>query len=135
MKLHWKKRDAGQIEFGIIFGTITLVLIGVGRLQSVSSLAPDCIFRELTGIPCLTCGSTRSVIHLSHGEIHSAFCMNPLTTLCLLSAILYFIYSLLSAACNLPRINIDFTPKERTIITTGVILLLLTQWTYLTIQL
>ena len=131
MQLLLKKRAPDQIEFGIIYGGIALVILGAGWLQSILSFAPDCVFKGLTGIPCLTCGSTRSVVHLSHGDILSAFTMNPLTTLCLMSAVLYFIYGLMSAALHLPRISLLFTDKERTIMRAGVVMLLLVQWAYL----
>jgi hypothetical protein len=91
------------------------------------------VFKGLTGIPCPTCGATRSVVHLSHGDILSAFTMNPLMTLCLMSAVLYFIYSLVSAAFHLPRISFLFTDQERTIMRKGVVMLLLVQWAYLII--
>jgi hypothetical protein len=133
MQLFLKKRAPDQIEFGIIYGGIALVLLGVGWLPSILSFAPDCVFKGLTGIPCLTCGSTRSVVHLSHGDILSAFTMNPLTTLCLMSAVLYFIYSFMSAAFHLPRISFLFTDKERTIMSAGVVMLLLVQGVYLII--
>jgi hypothetical protein len=133
MQLLLKKRAPDQIEFGIIYGGIALVILGAGWLQSILSFAPDCVFKGLTGIPCITCGSTRSVVHLSHGEILSAFTMNPLTTLCLMSAVLYFIYGLTSAAFHLPRISFLLTDKERTIMRAGVVMLLLVQWAYLII--
>jgi hypothetical protein len=57
--------------------------------------------------------------------------MNPLTTLCLMSAVLYFIYGLMSAAFQLPRISLLFTDKERTIMRAGVVMLLIVQWAYL----
>ena len=133
MQLLLKKRAPDQIEFGIIYGGIAVVILGAGWLQSILSFAPGCVFKGLTGIPCLTCGSTRSVVHLSHGDILSAFTMNPLTTLCLMSAVLYFIYGLMSAVFHLPRISFLFTDKERTIMRAGVVMLLLVQWAYLII--
>ena len=135
MRLFLKKRAPDQIEFGIIYGGIALVVLGVGRLQPILSFAPHCVFKGLTGIPCLTCGSTRSVVHLSHGDILSAFAMNPLTTLCLISAVLYFFYSLISAATDLPRISLSLTDKEKNIMRAGVVLLLLVQWAYLIVLL
>jgi hypothetical protein len=135
MRLFLKKRAADQIEFGIIYGAIALVVLGVGRLQPFLSLSPDCAFKGMTGIPCLTCGSTRSVARLSHGEFLSAFVMNPLMTLCLISAILYFFYSLVSAAFKLPRISILLTDTEKRAIQAGVVVLLLAQWVYLIILL
>jgi Protein of unknown function (DUF2752) len=131
MRLFLKKRAPDQIEFGLLYGGIALVMLGVGRLHRVLSLAPDCVFKGLTGIPCPTCGSTRSVVHLSHGDILSAFIMNPLTTLCLILAVLYFIYSLVSAAFDLPRICFLLTNKEKNVVRAGVVLLLLMQWAYL----
>ncbi len=135
MRLFLKKRAPDQIEFGIIYGGIALAMLGVGRLLPIHSFAPDCVFKGLTGIPCLTCGSTRSVIHLSHGDILTAFAMNPLMTLCLISASGYFFYSLISAAFDMPRIRILFTDKESNIVRAGVVMLLLLQWAYLIILL
>jgi hypothetical protein len=135
MQLRLKKRSPDQIEFGIIYGGIALVILGAGWLQSILSFAPDCVFKGLTGIPCPTCGATRSVVHLSHGDILTAFTMNPLTTLCLMTAVLCFIYGLLSAAFHLPRIGFFFTDKERTAMRAGVVMLLLVQWAYLIILL
>jgi len=36
-----------------------------------------CIFRRLTTIPCPSCGSTRSVLSLLHGEFREAMLWNP----------------------------------------------------------
>lgn len=37
-----------------------------------------CLFRFVTGIPCPSCGSTRSVISLLHGHFLEALSINPL---------------------------------------------------------
>jgi hypothetical protein len=133
MRLFLKKRAPDQIEFGIIYGGIALVMLGAGWLLPVLSFAPDCVFKGLTGIPCLTCGSTRSVVHLSHGDILAAFGMNPLMTLCLIAAMLYFIYSLLSAAFDLPRISFLLTDTEKNVMRAGAVILVIVQWAYLII--
>jgi len=40
---------------------------------------PDvCLFKYLTNIPCPSCGSSRSVMAIVHGDIHEAFYLNPL---------------------------------------------------------
>ncbi len=134
MRLYLKKKSSNQIEFGIIYGGIALVMLGAGRLLPILSFAPDCVFKGLTGIPCPTCGSTRSVVHLAHGDILSALAMNPLTTLCLISAIVYFIASLMSVAFDLPRINVILADKEKNVMRAGVVMILLAQWAYLIIR-
>jgi len=134
MRLYLKKKSSNQIEFGIIYGGIALVMLGAGRLLPILSFAPDCVFKGLTGIPCPACGSTRSVVHVAHGDILSAFAMNPLTTLCLLSAIVYFIASLVSVAYDLPRINVILADKEKNVMRAGVAMILLAQWAYLIIR-
>jgi hypothetical protein len=135
MRLFLKKRAPDQIEFGIIYGGIALMMLAAGRLMPVLSLAPDCVFKGLTGIPCLTCGSTRAVVRLSHGDILPAFELNPLTTLCLISAVLYFIYSLMRVVFDLPRISFLLTDQEKNVMRAGAVILLLVQWVYLIILL
>lgn len=37
-----------------------------------------CLFKQITTIPCPSCGSTRSVLSLFHGKIEQAFLLNPI---------------------------------------------------------
>jgi hypothetical protein len=47
-------------------------------LAAGKSSIPDlCIFRQVTGMPCPSCGSTRSVFALLHGNITAALLLNP----------------------------------------------------------
>jgi hypothetical protein len=133
MRLFLKKKTPEGIEFGIIYGSIALLILAVGRFLPVLSWAPDCVFRGLTGIPCPTCGATRSVVHLSHGNFLSAFTMNPLITVLLIAATVYFVVSLVSAMFDLPRMSVFFTDSEKHIVRAGVAILLLVQWVYLVI--
>ncbi|MDP5097171.1 MAG: DUF2752 domain-containing protein [Flavobacterium sp.] len=36
-----------------------------------------CLFKKVTTIPCPSCGTTRSVLQLSHGNLLSAILLNP----------------------------------------------------------
>ena len=47
-----------------------------------------CLFKKLTGIPCPSCGSTRALILLLHGNFAGSLFMNPFAVL--LSFILLF---------------------------------------------
>src|SRR5262245_9588196 len=39
---------------------------------------PPCLLRKFTGIPCPTCGCTRSLLAWSHFDLAAAFRFNPL---------------------------------------------------------
>jgi hypothetical protein len=48
------------------------------------ALAPHlrpCTLRTMTGVPCPTCGTTRSALAMLDGDLLTAFLVNPLATL------------------------------------------------------
>lgn len=61
-------------------------LEGVGAVLLIAALvsalhfcgAEVCLFRRLTGWPCLTCGTSRAFAALLRGDIAGAFAMQPL---------------------------------------------------------
>ncbi len=88
MHVALRKRGQGDLDFGIIYGGIVLLGLLAGRYLPVLALAPPCVFRTLTGFPCPTCGSTRSLVFLSRGDLYSALAMNPLIAACAIAALL-----------------------------------------------
>lgn len=57
-------------------------LTGYGWIlyHAVSSPVPKtevCLFRHITRVPCPSCGSTRSVFALLHGNLSQAWLINP----------------------------------------------------------
>ncbi len=131
MRFVFKKRTAGQIEFGIIYGGIVLAVLCVARLLPVFSFIPSCAFKGLTGLPCPSCGSTRSVVHLAHGDIYAAFAMNPLAAVSFVAAVLFFLYSLVTLVFYLPRVSFVLTTREGNVIRVGAVVILVAQWVYL----
>jgi hypothetical protein len=131
MRVTLQKRTIGEVEFGIIYGGLALLALASARLPSLMVLVPACVFKGLTGIPCPTCGSTRSVIHLSHGDISAALFMNPLAVLIVIAAVVYFLYCLITLISGLPRLSVSLSDKEKNIMRMGVVLALLSQWFFL----
>lgn len=58
---------AFMVIFGIFYGYVFLTNSGT-----------KCYIKKMTGIPCPTCGMTRSYLHLFRGEFHEAFYDHPL---------------------------------------------------------
>ncbi len=126
-----RKRTPGQIEFGIIYGAIALIALFAGRFLPVLSFAPSCALRDLTGLPCPTCGATRSIFHLSHGHFGAAFLMNPLVDLCVLAALIYLGYALVTFLFDLPRPAVVLSSRERDRARVSAVIVLLINWIYL----
>jgi hypothetical protein len=135
MRLVFKKRTSGQIEFGLVYGGIALLALCAARFLPVLTFLPSCPFNELTGIPCPTCGATRSVVHLAQGDILSSLGVNPLTSLCFIAAVLYFFYSLVTLVLSLPRADVILNDPEKSAVRAGAITLAFLNWTYLIVTL
>jgi hypothetical protein len=70
---------------------------------------PSCPFRALTGFNCPGCGTTRALHQLLHGNVVSAFELNPLMIL-LLPVVVYALVSFTKSAITrrpMPNISIQ----------------------------
>lgn len=61
---------------------LAMCCIAGGVWLVIASLIPQtdfrvCIFRQITGLPCPACGSTRAVIEIFRGNLSHAFQLNP----------------------------------------------------------
>jgi hypothetical protein len=59
-----------------------------------AGLEPDvCLFKRVTGIPCPSCGSTRSVLSFLKGDIVGAILLNPfgIIIVCILLVVPFWI--------------------------------------------
>jgi hypothetical protein len=63
-----------------------LLVIGGGLALLAAALLPldligkfhTCMFRHITGYPCMSCGMTRTFLLMAHGDISGAWHMSPL---------------------------------------------------------
>ena len=54
----------------------------------IAAALPDCLFEAVTGLPCPTCGATRSALALSRLDLAEAVAINPLAALAALAFVL-----------------------------------------------
>jgi hypothetical protein len=133
MHLTLKKRASGDIVFGLIYGTIAILTLIAVRFLPVLELMPSCVFRAFTGIPCPTCGATRSLVHLANGNLSASFGMNPAIALFIFAALLMFAYDVATLFSG-SRISLSLTPREATLIRAGAVVVLLANWAYLALN-
>ncbi|MBN2000780.1 DUF2752 domain-containing protein [candidate division KSB1 bacterium] len=63
----------------------------------IRRLIPNCYFYQHTGIPCPSCGATRSLDFFINRRFYTAFLMNPF----FFGLYLYFFYFSLNSVCGL----------------------------------
>ena len=59
-------------------GWLALVAAGVVLSRLHHRDVPMCVFKNITGVPCPTCGSTRGCLAALHGHLIVAWRYNPL---------------------------------------------------------
>ena len=130
MRMRLKERRP-DIEFGIIYGGIGVLVLLALRFTPAVQLLPVCVFKGLTSFPCPTCGATRAALLLAYGEAAASLSMNPLVSLCFMVACLVFPYSLLAFLLHLPRPSVELSVREHVVVRVAVVVLVLANWSYL----
>ncbi|TXD95100.1 DUF2752 domain-containing protein [Gillisia hiemivivida] len=71
----------------------------INSLYSLNSSIEVCLIKHVTGVPCPSCGSTRSVISLAKGDFLGSIFINPLglvVALIMILAPLWVIFDLIT---------------------------------------
>jgi hypothetical protein len=72
-------------QLGLFWGVTALSLLAAAPFAlGLATRLPFCFFREITGLPCLTCGGTRAVLALLAGDLGGALHANPLVSVALM---------------------------------------------------
>jgi hypothetical protein len=121
----------GAPPLGLVFGGIGLLAAAaVGWLRFDRIPLTFCVFKGLTGLPCPTCGSTRTLGRLFALDFAGALAMNPFTTLV---AVVVGAWALADLAL-LPRkkaLGLEISPRLGFALRVAALVLLLVNWLYL----
>ena len=105
MTLTWRRLEPLEVDheaLWLLVGGASLCLLGVA-LATPGIQLPRCAFKIITGLPCPTCGLTRTIIALSRGDVDRAAFMNPLAAILCAAGVLYLLYAAVVLALRLPR--------------------------------
>jgi len=115
----------------LIWGPIAvLFIVTAGLLRNFAGALPVCVFHEITGFPCLTCGGTRSLFALSRFDLVSAFMFNPLVPIFAIGLIVFSLLFFAGAVTN-RSVKIILTKRGKRIIRYSVFIILALNWAFL----
>ena len=80
MTVQWEALDRGEVDHERLWGAVGLACLALGGLwaRQMGLVPLGCVFKAVTGIPCLTCGASRAALALAHGHPLAAFRLHPL---------------------------------------------------------
>ncbi len=133
VRVYWSTQRPRTFDHELMWGVLgTLGLIVAGLVPAEwLGLAPVCPFKEMTGHPCMTCGTTRAVWAFAHGHVTDAFIMNPLAGLGLVLMFPYLIYAWTTVLFRTRRLRISLRPPWSNVLRVVILLALVCNWIYL----
>ena len=119
----WPLVGAWPLALGIVW----TVLVGAFvQLKPAGSDATLCVFRNVTGVPCPTCGSSRAALAVVQGRPLEAIGFNPLVTVAGALAIAWLTVRVGFGR----RIEIDLASRQRRLVWVVIGALLGANWVY-----
>lgn len=84
-----ERREAGWPVLPLVAGLFAAGALLVAWLHLDRLPVTFCVFKMMTGLPCMTCGTTRALGRLAGADLAGALAVNPLATFVLLALVLY----------------------------------------------
>lgn len=122
--------STAERQLAFIWAGLALAVVALAPLWPLlASLARPCVFHSVTGMPCPTCGATRSVLALLDGRLVDALAFNPLV---FVSSLVFFAGAVIAPLwtwrrATLPRLGHPLPMWLRI----GIVLVILANWAWL----
>jgi hypothetical protein len=133
MQISWRRVAPNEIDHELLWlGVSGASLALLGAWLALGLPSPRCPFLAVTGLPCLTCGATRSIIAFLHGDFLLALRWNPLAFVAFCGLIAFDLYAAIVIVRRKTRLRITgWTGAQKNVVRIAVIALLALNWIYL----
>jgi hypothetical protein len=133
MQISYRRIGLNETDHELIWLTVSLGSLGIAALWFTLGLPwPRCIFHEFTGLPCVTCGATRSTIEFFRGHFLAALKWNPLVFLFLCGVAAFDVYAFAVVTTCSPRLRLVFGNQSETQYARAILIAaLVLNWVYL----
>ena len=135
MKIAFRPHDRSRFDLQLAFA-LSFVGLGLYSAALVWFHAPglQCRFRQVTGLPCPTCGATRAAECFLHLDFTAAVAFNPLVSAAAAAAVVFSLYVFAVRLSGLPRIAVSLSRQDRTWMAVVLGSALLANWAYLLVS-
>ncbi len=133
----WQQSDGNGRARGLRRSAVASLLAGGMALAAVAwpvAWLPVCPFHRLTGIPCPTCGATRCVKALLHGDWAMAIQLQPLIVAIVMAAAMWLAYAWGMAVFGWPYPVAAANRREKWLLGISAAALVLANWAYLVVR-
>ncbi len=127
-------RREDQVPYAFIFGAVALLAAAAAWIRitlTTGWIPPLCVFRQLTGIPCPACHSTRALSALITGRIGEALALNPLLTLLALGCCGAALGSAARRLAGRCALTVEASPGEAKVFRAAALAAIVANWAYL----
>jgi hypothetical protein len=133
MRLLWRRAPGNEFDHELALLGVSVGTVVVGTIWLALGLPwPRCLFRALTGLPCVSCGATRCTIAFLHGNFLTAWQWNPFAFVVFCVLILFDLYAVIVVIGRAARVRVvDWTAREKKVTRIAIICLLALNWIYL----
>jgi hypothetical protein len=122
---------AGATPLGAVFLACGIVIgAAVGLLHLDHLNVTFCMFKAVTGLPCMTCGTTRALGRLVALDVRGAVVMNPLAAAVALALIPWGVADLLLLRRG-RALALEVSPGVAPALRVAAVTLLAANWAYL----
>lgn len=136
MTLEWRPLEPGAVDHELLWTSVLGVCaaLAVGMLLIMGVPPIGCVFKAVTGLPCLTCGFTRGALALLDGDILASIRWNPLVPLGVLGAIIYMAYGVLAVASGPHRLRAALSHREAQAVRWAAVCSMAAVWVWLIVD-